>query len=713
MAIIWLGAAALVLAALLGWLLPPRRIPWLPYLVAALGAALLATAAALMLVRPHPLVMGGAWLGHPLLRADPLAGGFLLLTMSLATLALCAAARWAASAKGEGGRMAPAAAPSLVLAVAGVVLAGNGFAFLFWWELISVTILLVAGARRTTSAAEHTFAASLATRASGIGVLLGVVALAAGTHSLALSAWVGMAHGALRDFAWVMLAIGFAAKMGVPPFEAWGPSAYPEVPGPLRALVAGVAFTVGPFGFLRIMSVLGAPPIGLVVIMALVGGAGAILGVAFAATENRMSNLLAWSSVENAGVILVALGLAGAGMLSHSTIVATAGVLAAMLATIAHAIAKTAAFSALGVLGRTRSGALDEMAGAWYEAPVATSTLLIASISLAGLPPTAGFVSEWFVLEALMQQFRLHGLGLEVPIVLAAAATALTVGLAALVFVRVAAVGLRRRAPHQVTPRAGEGRGIAYGASPWLVALGRIGNGGLGLAVVAIALVTPLEISLLGHVLSPVVPSSAVLAARSSPWVLEPAAPGFSVLSPTWLGIVGTALVLLVGLATWALSRGTLLRPRRVPRWTSASTLAPLATAASTWTSSGDDRRASIGPSGYRAFAFANPLRHVLAVLLRAEPSLEPGLAEGPTQGQGSIEQPSDPPPPTTKAPATYRYTHEVREPLVTLVLVPAARGCMTVARFVKRLQSGQLGAYLAYMLIALVAVLAVVRALH
>jgi hydrogenase-4 component B len=701
-----LGALALGIAALLGWVLAPRRAAPLPHLVASLGAALLGAAGGLGLARTRPLVVQGAWLGRPLVLADPLADGFLLLTMGLATLTLLAAARWAASARGEGGRMAPVAAPVLVLAIAGVVLAGNGFAFVLCWELVSVTILLLAASRRSEHAAGQTFAASLATRASGIGVLIGVVALAASAHSLVIASWAGVPHGALRDFAWVMLAIGFGAKMGIPPFEAWAPAAYPEVPGPLRALVAGVAFTVGPYGFLRMMAVIGAPPIGLVVLMLLVGGTGAILGVAFAATENRMSALLAWSSVENAGVILVALGLAGAGLAAHSTIVATAGTLAAMLATIAHAVAKTGAFSALGVLGRTRSGMLDEMAGAWHEAPVATSTLLVASLSLAGLPPTAGFVAEWFVLEALMQQFRFHGLVLEVPIVLAAAATALTVGLAALVFVRVAAVGLRRRAPHQATQPAGERGGIVYGASTWLVALGRIGNGGLAIAVLAIAVLAPLEVSLLAHVLAPVVPPAAVLAARSGPWVLEPAAPGFSVLSPSWLAIVGPVLVLLVGLFTWVLSRGTLLRPRRVPRWTSASTLAPLGEAASDWPPGVASKGQLTGPSGYRAFAFANPLRHVLAVLLRAEPSLEPGLAE---HAAHDTTEPSG----TSMTPAPYHYTHEVREPIVTLGLVPAAHGLQAIARMTKRLQSGRLGAYLAYMLIALVALLAMVRALH
>jgi NADH:ubiquinone oxidoreductase subunit 5 (subunit L)/multisubunit Na+/H+ antiporter MnhA subunit len=247
--------------------------------------------------------------------------------------------------------------------------------------------------------------------------------------------------------------------------------------------------------------------------------------------------------------------------------------------------------------------------------------LLVASLSLAALPPTAGFVAELSVLGALMQQFRFHGLVLEVPIVLAAAATVLTIGLAALVFVRVAAVGLQRRAPRQATQPAGERGGIVYGASTSLLALGRIGHGGLAIAVLA-----PLEVSLLAHVLAPVVPLAAVLAARSGPWVLDTAAPGFSVLSPSWLAIVGPVLVLLVGLFTWVLSRGTLLRARRMPRWMSASTLAPLGEATSDWPLGVASKGQLTGTSGYRAFA--NPLRHVLAVLLREEPSLEPGLAE-------------------------------------------------------------------------------------
>jgi hydrogenase-4 component B len=715
-ALIEAGGALLALGALLGWLVPPSVSTARPlsYLASAFGAGLLASAGAGELALGTPVVLhlgvDGLALGHPAGLLDGLSGGFLLLTMGAATLALLASARWSANANGTGGRMAPVAVAALVASVAGVVLAGNGFAFVFAWEGVSVAIfLLVASTRGSMAVARRSWVAGMAARASGMGVIMGCLVLTARTHHLDIALWGTMHSGALLDLAWVALAIGFAAKMGVLPFEAWAPTAYPEVPGPMRAVVAGVAFTIGPYGFLRLMGVLGAPPIGLVVAMVLVGGASALLGVAFAATEDRLARLLAWSSVENGSVILVVLGIAGAGMEARSTIVEAAGFLAAALLTTAHALAKTGTFSALGVLGRTRSGLLDEMPGAWKEAPVATAVLLICSLSLAGLPPSIGFVAEWFVLEALMQQFRLHGLGLHVTIALGAALVALTDGLAALVFIRVAAVGLRR-AKGQSPAEGRESRLTSalgtrerYGAGWALVTLGRGGNGAFGLLCLGVAAVSPLEVSLLASVLKVDVASKAINAARLSPFVLEPAAPGFSVLSPSWLWIVLPGLLVVGALFAWWASSGRLLTIRRVERWSSASPLAALSgveqsTDGVTERASGgvSDGTRRQGPANYRAFGFANPLRHVLAVVLRAEPSLEPGLAQS-----------------SDSEIAPYRYSHEVKEPLVSLLYLPVSKGLLAGSRMVKRLQSGRLGAYLAYMLIALVALLAAVRGLH
>jgi hydrogenase-4 component B len=707
-ALIEAGGGLLALGALLGWLVPPStsRARPLSYLASALGAGLFASAGAGELALGTPVVLhlgvDGFALGHPAGLLDGLSGGFLLLTMGAATFALLASARWSASANGTGGRMAPVAIAALVASVAGVVLAGNGFAFVFAWEGVSVAIFLLVASRRGSMAVpRRSWVAGMAARASGMGVIIGCLVLAGNTHHLDIALWGTMHSSALLDLAWVALAIGFAAKMGVLPFEAWAPTAYPEVPGPMRAVVAGVAFTIGPYGFLRFMGILGAPPIGLVVAMVLMGGASALLGVAFAATEDRLARLLAWSSVENGSVILVVLGIAGAGMEARSTIVEAAGFLAAALLTTAHTLAKTGAFSALGVLGRTRSGLLDEMPGAWKEAPVATAGLLICSLSLAGLPPSIGFVAEWFVLEALMQQFRLHGLGLHVTIALGAALVALTVGLAALVFIRVAAVGLRRARGQ--SPAEGmearltgaQGTQERYGARWALVTLGRVGNAAFGLLCLGIAAVSPLVVSLLALVLKVDVASKAINAARLSPFVLEPAAPGFSVLSPSWLWIVLPGLLVVVALFAWLASSGRLLTIRRVERWSSASSLAALSALEQATDGVTDGHRRQ-GPASYRAFGFANPLRHVLAVVLRAEPSLEPGLAQS-----------------SESDTAPYRYSHEVKEPLVSLLYLPVSRGLLAGSRMVKKLQSGRLGAYIAYMLIALVALLAAVRALH
>ena len=189
--------------------------------------------------------------------------------------------------------------------------------------------------------------------------------------------------------------------------------------------------------------------------------------------------------------------------------------------------------------------------------------LAVGSLTLAGLPPTVGFVSEWFLLESLMQQFRVPGLGYRLVLALARAAVALTVGFAGVTFVRlVGLICLGRNDPPQTPPAHGGAartpvppRGWAGPAAVVVLALGCL----------ATAAVTPLEIRVIAAGLSPAVPASLIMGALKSPWILQPVFAGFSILSLSWLWVEMPLMLLLVGLFAWAVSGRRLLRVRRVP----------------------------------------------------------------------------------------------------------------------------------------------------
>ena len=249
-----------------------------------------------------------------------------------------------------------------------------------------------------------------------------------------------MAHvppGPLRATACVLLLAGFAVKVGLIPFQVWMPRGYAAAPGPARAIMAGVAVNVGFYGLWRTLALLGPPPATVTAILLVLASLTAVLGIAHAAVQSSLQRVIAYSSVENAGLILAGFGVALVGAAAGSRKLMAVGLLAATLQVIAHTAAKSLLFvSSAAIEASGRTDDLDDLRGSVRLAPWGGTGLAVGSLTLAGLPPTAGFVSEWFLLEALMQQFRVPGLGDRLVLAVTGAAVALTAGFAGVTFVR-------------------------------------------------------------------------------------------------------------------------------------------------------------------------------------------------------------------------------------------------------------------------------------
>ena len=158
----------------------------------------------------------------------------------------------------------------------------------------------------------------------------------------------------------------------------------------------------------RTFALLGHPPGWLAGALLLLGGFTALLGIAHAETvQNRLPTVIAYSSVENSGLIIVGFGVALTGAAVRDERLVAVGLLAATLQMIAHTAAKSLLFtSSAGIEAVAGGDDLEMLRGMGRRAPWSSTGLAIGSLTLAGLPPTAGFVSEWFLLESLMQQFR-------------------------------------------------------------------------------------------------------------------------------------------------------------------------------------------------------------------------------------------------------------------------------------------------------------------
>lgn len=598
-------------------------------------------------------------------RIDGLAGMFMTLCFAIAAAVSACTITW--SRRDARARPGLGVAYSVCLAsVAAIVLSGDAFVFLFAWEALTVSFYVMAGVDRPREGARAPWLTLVTGKVSGACLLVGFLLLSASSGSLALSSWHA-SHGAAHDWGYALLVVGFAAKLGVVPLQAWIPPGYRAAPGPARALMAGVAMNVGAYGLWRTLALLGRPPVWLVVAVLLLGGATAVLGIAFAGVETRLGRVLAYSSVENAGIIIAGFGIALAGARAGQATLEVLGLLAASLQVIAHAIAKSLLFCAAATVEQTLGhDDLDSVRGIGRAMPATGVAFGAGALVLAGLPPTIGFVSEWFVLEALMQEFRLSGLALRLAMAGAGALIALTAGLAALAFLRILGLVFLGRPGARVPARADGGL------------LGRFGMAALGLACFGLAAATPWEIRFVARGLEPIASSHVVEQALKSPWVLQPSYAGFSILSPSWLYVVmpvaSVGVIVLVSLV----SSGRYLRVRRVPVWRSATP-------------------GVAGPSSYSAFGFANALRHVLANVLgtRREQRLSTTRLDA-IRGRGPVE-----------------YVTNVIEPVEAYVYRPIRVAVLRVARVARMLQSGRVQAYVAYMLFALVVALAITASLN
>jgi hydrogenase-4 component B len=645
----------------------PRLMP-LPYLLGAAASACLAVSGAAALagrtvILRVPGLLGAGTAGPA---ADPLSGLFLVIAFGAALAVSLALADWAAG-PGRPGRRGLGASYALVLgAVAVVLIARDVFTLLFAWETVTLGFYLLAGFDRARQGRAGAAFITLAFgRLSGVSLLAGLLLLASRSGSLTLASLAHVPAGTLRSTAEVLLLAGFVIKVGLVPFQVWMPRGYAAAPGPTRAIMAGVAVNIGFYGLWRTLALLGPPPSGVTGVLLVLAGLTAVLGIAHAAVQTSLQRVIAYSSVENSGLILAGFGVGLVGAATGDHHLLAVGLLAATLQVVAHTAAKSLLFTASArVEDADGSDDLDHLRGIVRRRPWSGTGLAIGSLTLAGLPPTAGFVSEWFLLEALMQQFRVPGLGYRLVLAVTGAAVALTAGFAGVTFVRLVGMVVLGKS-------AGDGA-----AAPDYRVPGRAGVILLSAACLAIAALTPLEIRVIAAGLAPVIPAGDTMGALASPLVLQPVFDGFSILSPTWLWIVMPVMFLAITVVAWALSRSRLLRVRRVRPWLSGTA-------------------GVSGRDSYTTFGYANPTRRVLAAVLHTQAEVR------------EIEERSH------DDHAHVGYSSDVIEVVEQYIYRPVQRPFLLIVRLAQRLQSGRLDAYLAYMLIALIAVLAVVTAVH
>ena len=599
------------------------------------------------------------------LRLDPLAA-FFVLTISLVALP---ASIYAFGYMEEfSGRISVGVLGALLngflLSMTLVVLADNGFFFLILWEIMSLlSYLLVVTEHEKPGVREAGLFYLIMTHVGTAFIMLTFLIFAREAASFSFEAFRHPARAipdGVRSMAFFAALIGFGAKAGIVPLHVWLPYAHPAAPSHISGVMSGVMIKTAIYGLIRVyFDFMGGEfPWWWGVTILIAGTVSALLGVMYALMEHDLKGLLAFHSVENIGIILLGIG---AGMIFHTyglQELAALGLLAGLYHTINHATFKALLFFGAGALQfSTHTRNIEEYGGLLRRMPWTGACFLIGAVSIAALPPTNGFVSEWLVFQSLFLSVQLPPLLLKLMLPIAAAMLALTGALALACFAK--AFGLSFLAQPR-SPQARRAKEV-----PWSM---RAGMGFLAGACVVLGLAPMLVIPLLDRVtalLTGVSISAQVLALDG--WVVAPVTVEFSSISTPVLALLlvgaGGVGVLIARLC------GKGLRARYYKTWGCGLNLTPR--------------------MEYSAMGFAQPIKQVFETIYQPAVKLEREFLE---QSKYFIKH--------------QRFESHIHPMFETYLYEPVVRRLLALADRLRVIQAGSLHVYLSYIFLTLVLLL-------
>ncbi len=328
----------------------------------------------------------------------------------------------------------------LIVSMQLVVVVQHALAFLIAWELMAVSayfsILLE---KERLEVRRGGFWYFVATHASVLFLYVFFVLLYDRTGSWEFAIFTrqtGWDAGTL-PLLLVLGFLGFAIKAGFMPFHAWLPNAHPAAPAHVSGLLSAINIKAGIYGIVRMFMFfpMGQKAFGWALLaVALVSAIG---GVWYALAQHEMKRLLAYSSVENIGIIGLGLAVAWIGRSIGSPSLAALALAGALLHTFNHAIFKALLFFGAGnVYGHAHTSDIEKLGGLAKVLPVTGVTFLIGAVSICGLPPFNGFASEFLIYKSFFQGSSLMGGHAPLALLVSAVSLALVGGLAVACFTK-------------------------------------------------------------------------------------------------------------------------------------------------------------------------------------------------------------------------------------------------------------------------------------
>jgi formate hydrogenlyase subunit 3/multisubunit Na+/H+ antiporter MnhD subunit len=423
------------------------------------GCALGGTSAVRVLASSAPLSLRIPWdvpFGSFYIEIDALSAFFLLVVFVVSAVAALYGGEYLAHASNRhgsahGGEASSAGRPKplgspwffydlLVASMAIVIVARNGVLFLVAWEVMALASFFLVTHDDDEEAVRDAGLTYLVATHLGTAFLMAAFALLgreAGSLDFDRIAALGVLSPTLAGTLFLLGLVGFGAKAGVVPFHVWLPEAHPAAPSHVSAVMSGAMIKVGIYALLRLLALLGPPAVWWGGVLVGVGLASGVVGALFAVAQHDLKRLLAYSSVENVGIITVGIGLGVIGITQDAPAVAALGFAGALLHVANHALFKSLLFLGAGAVAHaagTRS--IDRLGGLLRRMPATGSAFLIGATAICALPPLNGFASEFLVYLAALRAGTARAAAMSLPALATIAGLALIGGLAAVAFAK-------------------------------------------------------------------------------------------------------------------------------------------------------------------------------------------------------------------------------------------------------------------------------------
>jgi hydrogenase-4 component B len=542
-----------------------------------------------------------------------------------------------------------------------VFVADDAIAFLCAWEVMTLTTAALVTTDHDVRANRRAAYLYLVMSHVGTGALIAAfltLAAMSGSPSFSVLLSGNLVTGPMRDGLFVLFLIGFGVKAGLVPFHVWLPEAHPAAPSSISALMSAALITAGIYGLVRVCAFgLGVPDTRWGFALMAVGTLSAVLGVLYSLTQTDLKRLLAYSTIENVGIVVLALGAGMVALAFGHGELAAAAVAASLLHVLNHAVFKGLLFLGVGsAVMATGTRQIEQCGGLLRRMPWTGACFLLGAMAISGLPLLNGFVSEWLTFQALLLGFASTPGLVRLNFPLGGAMLALTTALAAASFVRAFGVSFLALPRSQAAARAKESPVSMLVPQVSLAALCL----GLGLFPgVVLRTLSEVIASLRGaqpgaNLVQGTMGMRAGFSGAAGPLRVD----SFDHVVPA---LLGAALLGGLVMAAWVAKRSR-TAVRLAPTWGCGGELTP--------------------QTEYTATAFSKPLMMIFRAVYR------------PTRDVETLTEVS------RYFPREVRYRWEVEPTFEQYVYGPLGRGVIRAAAAMKVLQAGSLHAYLAYVLV-------------